>query len=286
MIWKDNKMKKTVLITGCSSGFGKATARHFSDGGWNVIATMRNPESCRDLSAIDDVLITPLDVQDRASIERAIETGISRFGRIDALINNAGFGLFGVFEATPRDKIREQFDVNVFGVMDVTRAILPHFRQNKAGLILNISSGAGVFTLPMISLYCASKFALEGFSEAITYELAPLGIIVKVIEPGGVISTNFGKRSGVEAAGAEALADYDRFIASAQEIFAGMRGQRLATEEDVAKVIFDAATDGSDQFRYVATEDIQPLVNARRETSEQDYMNFMRSQFMITERPF
>ena len=95
----------------------------------------------------------------------SIDTGIARFGKIDALVNNAGFGLFGVFETLPIEKVKEQFDVNVFGVMDVTRAILPHFRRNKAGLILNISSGAGVFTLPALSLYCASKFALEGFSE-------------------------------------------------------------------------------------------------------------------------
>ena len=189
-------MKKTVLITGTSSGFGKATARHFAREGWNVVATMRRPEEEKELTQLPGVLVTRLDVQDRGSITTAIEAGIARFGRIDALVNNAGFGLFGLFEATPREKIAEQFDVNVFGVMDVTRAILPHFRQNKSGVILNIGSGAGVFTLPMLSLYCASKFALEGFTEALSYELASQNIIVKMIEPGGVVSTNFGKRSG------------------------------------------------------------------------------------------
>ena len=272
-------MKKTVLITGTSSGLGKAAARHFAREGWNVVATMRRPEEERDIRQLADVLVTRLDVQDRATITAAMEAGIARFGRIDALVNNAGFGLFGLFETTAPAKIAEQFEVNVFGVMDVTRAILPHFRQNKGGLILNISSGAGVFTLPMLSLYCASKFALEGFSEALSYELASQSIIVKIIEPGGVVSTNFGQRSGAEAAQNSALPDYDAFVAQTLDVFAGLRASRLATEEGVAQVIYDAATDGTDRLRYVATEDIKPLVNARRETSEEAYVALMRARF-------
>src|SRR2546422_4940572 len=161
--------KKTVLITGTSSGFGKAAARLFAKKDWNVVATMRRPEAEKELVGLDDILVTRLDVQDHSSIAEAIEAGIARFRRIEVVINNAGFGLFGLFEATPLEKVREQFEVNVFGVMDVTRSILPHFRKNKGGLILNVSSGAGVFALPMISLYCASKFALEGFSESLSY---------------------------------------------------------------------------------------------------------------------
>src|SRR6266478_25943 len=200
-------MKKTILITGTSSGLGKTAAKHFASCGWNVVATMRAPEQEKELAGLSDVLVTRLDVEDRESIQLAIEAGIARFGKIDALINNAGFGLFGVFESISREKVQEQFDINVFGVMDVTRAILPHFRKNKDGLIINVSSGAGVFTLPMLSLYCASKFALEGFSESLSYELASQNIIVKIIEPGGVISTNFGKRSGDEANQNASLAD-------------------------------------------------------------------------------
>jgi NAD(P)-dependent dehydrogenase (short-subunit alcohol dehydrogenase family) len=277
-------MKKTVLITGTSSGFGKATARHFAKQGWNVIATMRQPEVEQELTGLTDVLVNRLDVEDNQSITESIQAGIERFGQIDALINNAGFGLFGLFEATPPEKIQEQFGVNVFGVMNVTRALLPHFRKNKRGLILNVSSGAGVFTLPMISLYCASKFALEGFSESLSYELASQNIIVKIIEPGGVLSTNFGKRSGAEAARNAALKDYDAFVADTSAVFAGLRAARLATEEDVAKVIFEAATDGTDQLRYLATTDIAPLVKARRETSEDEYMAFMRSRFSQKQR--
>ncbi|MGO9246729.1 MAG: SDR family oxidoreductase [Verrucomicrobiia bacterium] len=273
-------MKKTVLITGTSSGFGKVTAKLFAKNGWNVVATMRRPEEEKELVSVGDVLVTRLDVQDRDSIGQAIEAGIARFGRIDALINNAGFGLFGVFEATSREKIQEQFDVNVFGVMDVTRAILPHFRKNKGGLIINVSSGAGIFALPMISLYCASKFALEGFSESLSYELASQNIVVKIVEPGGVVSTNFGKRSGQEALRNASVADYEGFVTRTNAVFAGLRGERRATEADVAKVIFEAATDGTNQLRYVATADILPLVKARRETSEKEYIELMRGRFM------
>ena len=273
------RMKKTILITGTSSGFGRATARQFSQKGWNVVATMRKPEGEGEFSRLPGVLVTRLDVQDRATISAAIGEGIARFGRIDALVNNAGFGLYGIFEATPPEKVAEQFAVNVFGVMDVTRAILPHFRENRAGVILNIGSGAGIFTLPMLSLYCASKFALEGFSEALSYELASQNIAVKMIEPGGVLSTNFGRRSGAEAGRNAALPDYDAFVERTNKAFAGLRSERLATEDGVARVIYDAATDGTDRLRYVATEDIVPLVKARRETSEEQYMALMRGRF-------
>ena len=273
-------MRKTVLITGTSSGLGKTAAKHFAASGWNVVATMRTPSAETELAAAADVLVTRLDVQDPESIERAIAAGVARFGRIDALVNNAGFGLFGLFEATPRAKVLEQFEVNLFGVMDVTRAILPHFRQNKGGTIINVGSGAGVFGLPMMSLYCASKFALEGFSESLSYELASHDVAVKIVEPGGVVSTNFGKRSGAEAAGNAALAGYEPFVARTNAVFAGLRASRSATEEDVARVIFAAATDGTDRLRYVATEDIKPWVKARRETSEAEYMAFMKAQLV------
>jgi NAD(P)-dependent dehydrogenase (short-subunit alcohol dehydrogenase family) len=138
-----------------------------------------------------------------------------------------------------------------------------------------------VFTLPMISLYCSSKFALEGFSEALSYELAPLGITVKILEPGGVISTNFGQRSGEEGSRAAPLTDYHHFVTATNAVFAGLRGQRLATEQDVAEAIFAAVTDGTDRLRYVATDDIRPLVTARRETSEESYINLMRSTFGV-----
>ncbi|MCS4243075.1 NAD(P)-dependent dehydrogenase (short-subunit alcohol dehydrogenase family) [Rhizobium sp. BIGb0125] len=275
-------MTKTVLITGCSSGFGAAAACLFADNGWNVVATMRTPAAaCGDYP---NVLVTKLDVQNRDSITSAVSEGIKRFGQIDVVVNNAGYGLFGVFEGTSREKVQEQFDVNVFGMMDVIRETLPHFRANRSGLYINVSSGAGVFGLPMISLYNASKFALEGFSESLSYELASLGIGVKIVEPGGVLETKFGQRSGQEFSSTTTPPDYELFITGAAAVFDELRQARgLATSEDVAKVIFEAATDGTNQLRYVATEDIKPLIDKRRESSEAEYMAFMRER--MTPKP-
>jgi NAD(P)-dependent dehydrogenase (short-subunit alcohol dehydrogenase family) len=277
-------MRETVLITGASSGIGKAAARLFARKGWNVVATMRDPAKETDLAGLDDVLVTRLDVQDQDSIGTAIEAGIARFGRIDALINNAGYGQYGLFEAVPREKIQEQFDVNVFGVMDVTRAILPHFRKNKAGSIINISSGAGIFTLPGISLYCASKFALEGFSEALSYELASQNIVVKIVEPhGGVNATRFSERSAEDHVKDASLNDYDDFIARTNEAFAHMGAARAMSSDDVAEVIHGAATDGTDTLRYLVGDDSRGFIKARREMSDQDYVAFVRSRFLPRE---
>ena len=274
-------MKKTVLITGTSSGIGRATAGLFYNHGWNVIATMRNPADEKELEALDGVMVERLDVQDYNSIGQAVEAGIAEFGKIDALINNAGYGQYGLFEAIPREKIQEQFAVNVFGVMDVTRAILPHFRQNKSGLIINLSSGAGLFTLPMISLYCASKFALEGFSEALAYELASQNITVKIVEPhGGVDNTNFSERAGVDQAQHDSgLSDYDTFAQRTKESFARMTAARITSAVDVAKIIYAAATDGKDTLRYLVGDDTRGFIKARQELPDQKYIAFMRSHF-------
>jgi NAD(P)-dependent dehydrogenase (short-subunit alcohol dehydrogenase family) len=279
----ETNMKKTVLITGASSGIGKATVKLFANSGWNVVATMRHPEKETELAPLDNVLVTRLDVQDRATISQAIEAGIQTFGPIQMLINNAGFGLFGLFEATSRAKIQEQFDVNVFGVMEVTRAILPHFRKNKSGLIVNISSGAGMFTLPMISLYCASKFALEGFTEALAYELASQNIRMKLVIPhGGVTRTSFSERSARERAIVLSLTDYDEFVENMNRAFAGLVAARGMSSDDVARVILVAATDGTDRLRYLVGDDNCGFVRARQEMADQDYIDFMRSKFLAT----
>ncbi|MBX7489780.1 SDR family oxidoreductase [Qipengyuania sp. GH25] len=276
-------MTQTILITGCSSGFGHATARHFANAGWNVVATMRNPAAADDLAGQDNILVTALDVQDTTSIDAAIAAGIERFGAIDALVNNAGFGLHGMFEETPRAKVKEQFEVNVFGMMDTIRSILPHFRARKKGLIVNISSGAGVFALPASTLYNASKFALEGFSEALAYELAPLGITVKIVEPGGVLDTGFLGRAYTERDATVAIDDYAPIVAKVADIFANLSAERQhTTSAQVAEAIFGAVTDGVDTLRYIATPDIVELVKLRREAGEETYMNAMRTHFAIT----
>jgi len=164
--------------------------------------------------------------------------------------------------------------------MDVTRALLPHFRRNKGGLIINISSRAGLVGLPMISLYCAAKYALEGFSEALAYELASQSIVIKIVEPsGGVTGTNFSQRMAQEKTVGAAPADYAEFMARTSAIFASMQAARKTTADDVARVIYDAATDGSSRFRYFIGEDVGDFVQAKRGKSDQDYIHFMRARF-------
>jgi NAD(P)-dependent dehydrogenase (short-subunit alcohol dehydrogenase family) len=271
---------KTVLITGASSGIGRASAVRFAAAGWNVVATMRDPGRGETLASLGNVLVTRLDVQDRASIGAAVAAGVSRFGGLDVLVNNAGYGQYGVFEAVPREKVLEQFEVNVFGVMEVTRAVLPVMCKARSGVIVNVSSGAGIFTLPMISPYAASKFALEGFSEALSFELLALGIVVKIVEPhGGVSETQFGPRAATAYAGEPSLADYAAFTKASAEAMARMSTARLIDSADVAKVIFEAATDGSDRLRYLVGNDTRGFIRARAELADQDYVDFLRNHF-------
>lgn len=274
-------MTQTVLITGASSGIGKASARRFQTDGFNVIATMRNPDDGADLAELPNVLVTRLDLEDETSIETAIATGLERFGRIDVLVNNAGYGLYGIFESIPREKLQQQFAVNVFGVMNLTRAILPHFRENGAGTIINVSSGAGHFTLPMISAYCASKFALEGFSEALSYELLALGISVKLVIPhGGVGETAFQQRAASDFANEGTPDAYRPFLQRSVEAFARMGGALTMTSADVANVVHEAATDGTTRLRYFVGNSDNGWLKARRELDEDDYIAHMRSKFL------
>jgi len=272
-------MAQTVLITGASSGIGKASVARFASAGWNVIATMRRPDAAS-FAPSGALLVTRLDVVDRASIDAAVALGCERFGTIDVLVNNAGYGQYGIFEAIPREKIVEQFEVNVFGVMDVTRAVLPIFRKARSGVIVNISSGAGIFTLPMISLYSASKFALEGFSEALSFELASVGITVKIVEPhGGVSATQFNERSAASGSSDPALIDYEPFIEQTTAAFARMSAARLIDSTAVAAVVFDAATDGTGRLRYLVGNDTRGFIKARRDRDDESYVQFLREHF-------
>ena len=187
-------MKQTVLITGTSSGIGKATAKFFHNKGWNVVATMRSPEKEEELHSLENVLVLRLDVTDTDSIGKSVNQAIEKFGKIDVVVNNAGYAVAGVFESASKESIDRQFAVNVTGLIDVTQAVLPHFRKNRSGVFVNISSMGGKVTFPLLPLYHATKFAVEGFSESLSYELAPFGVKLKIVEPGGV-STDFGTRS-------------------------------------------------------------------------------------------
>ena len=179
-------MQKTILITGASSGIGHATAIYFANNGWNAVATMRHPENEKELSGFDNIYVTRLDVRDTESIRQAIRSGIAQFKTIDVVLNNAAYGEYGIFEALSMELIRAQFETNVFGVMNVIRSILPFFRNQGSGMIINISSAGGRIGLPQMSAYAASKFAVEGFSESLSYELSSQNIILKIIEPGSV----------------------------------------------------------------------------------------------------
>lgn len=238
---------KTVLITGSSSGIGKAIAAHFQAYGWNVAATMRNPYLEKELTELENVKCIALDVLDEASINGAIGETIAAFGGIDVVVNNAGYGVLGAFEAASVEMIRKQFDTNVFGLMNVTRAILPYFRSRKSGVIINIASAGGRMTWPLYSLYHGTKWAVEGFSESLQYELRPFGIKVKIIEP-GAIRTDFYGRSQ-EFAEKEGLTAYDEYV---NRVMPNLQsaGANAPGPEVVAEVVFKAATDSSHRLRY------------------------------------
>ena len=269
-------MADTILITGASSGIGRATAHLFQAKGWNVVATMRAPDKETELSTLARVLVTRLDVQDEASIQSALSAGIARFGRIDALLNNAGYGAYGPLEATPLDKIRRQFDTNVIGLMATTQALLPHFRKNRSGVIVNVSSIGGRVTFPLGTLYHGSKFAVEGLSEALHYELLPLGIRVKIIEPGRV-KTDFGGRS-FDFTNDASLTEYQPLVQALSRMFGPGSGEG-SSPEAVAQVIYTATTDGTDQLRYEATEDAVQLLARRRAVDDKTFFAGMRERF-------
>ena len=241
-------MNKTVLITGASSGIGRTTARLFISKGWNVVVTLRRPDLEREFETSDTVLVTKLDVTDPAGIQAALEQAVGRFSKIDVVVNNAGYGLLGAFEAAEESQIRQQFETNVFGLLNVTQACLPLFRAQKGGTFVNVASMIGKLTLPFFSLYAATKWSVEGFSEALAYEVAPFNIRVKVVEP-GTIKSDFYTRS-LQVTRKEGLRDYDEHFA---RVISNIRkrGERGAPTSRVADTIYRAATDTSGRFRYV-----------------------------------
>lgn len=269
-------MNQTIFITGASSGIGKETAKLFHAKGWNVMATMRNPENETELTQLPNVHVTRLDVLDLESIQNAVTEGLQQFGSIDVLLNNAGYGAYGPLESFSREKITRQFNTNVIGLLDVTKALLPHFRQNKNGMIINVSSVGGKVTFPLGSLYHGTKFAVEGISEALSYEVEQFGGQVKIIEP-GAIATDFGGRS-FDFNNDESLAEYQGIVG---KLFAVMPEMltHAAPASVVADVIFEAATDGKSQLRYTAGEDAKALMAGRKEQDDTTFIGGIKSQF-------
>lgn len=269
-------MTNTVLITGTSSGLGRAAARLFEAKSWNVVATMRTPERETELNRLERVLVARLDVRDPASIEAAVAAGIARFGRIDALVNNAGYGAYGPLEATPADKIRRQFDVNVLGLLATTQALLPHFRANRGGTIVNVSSVGGRIAFPLGTLYHGTKFAVEGLSEALHYELAALGVRVRIVEPGG-INTDFGGRS-LDFSNDPEITEYQPLVRSVLDVMGPMVSQGSSPEQ-IAEVVYAATTDEGDRLRYEAGADAQQMLAGRRATNDADFFDDMKARF-------
>jgi len=273
-------MSQTILITGSSTGIGRSSAKYFQAKGWNVIATMRSPQNEKELNQLENVIVTKLDVLDQDSIDNSIKAGIDKFGSIDVVLNNAGYAVMGTFESAPKESIRRQFGVNVFGLIDVTQAILPHFRANKNGLIINVSSIGGKMTFPLMPLYHATKFAVEGFSESLAYELEPLGIKVKIVEPGGVV-TDFATRS-LDFAHNEALTEYNGFVGQMMNTYeTAFSPETSSTPELIAEVIYTAAIDESNQLRYRAGADAEQLLSARASMDDKSFTAMMKQNLKM-----
>jgi NAD(P)-dependent dehydrogenase (short-subunit alcohol dehydrogenase family) len=272
-------MAPTVLITGTSSGIGRASARLFQSRGWNVVATMRSPERETDLAHLERVLVTRLDVQEPASAHAAVAAALARFGRIDALVNNAGYGAYGPLEATPLEKARRQFDVNVIGLLATTQAVLPHFRQQRSGVIINISSMGGRVAFPLGTLYHGSKFAVEGLSEALHYELAPLGVRVKLVEP-GIVKTDFAGRS-FDFSNDVSMAEYQPVVQAVLSALGPMAAD-APPPEAVAEAIHRAAADTSPRLRHEVGADAVELLATRRAVDDDAFLSGMMARFGIS----
>ena len=246
---------KTVLITGCSSGYGLETARHFHAQGWNVIATMRTPRPDL-LPRSERLRVLPLDVTKPGSIAAAVEAA----GPIDVLVNNAGIGALGAFEATPMETVRELFETNTFGVMAMTQAVLPQFRARRSGVVVNVTSSVTLARMPLVAAYSATKMAIAGFTASLALELEGFDVRVKLVEPGYAPTTRFTSNgeSRMEGMIPEAYAPF------AQRTFAAFGQQEVVTREaDVAEVVWRAANDTTGQLRFPAGPDAVALAQAR-----------------------
>ena len=237
----------TVLITGSSSGYGLETARYFHSQGWSVIATMRTPRPDV-LPESERLRVLALDVTNPESITAALEAS----GPIDVLVNNAGIGAIGAFEATPMTTTRELFDTNTFGVMAMTQAVLPQFRERRSGVFVNVTSSVVLARMPLVAIYAASKTAIEGFTASLALELEALNVRVKLVEPGYAPSTNF-TSNGRSRMNGQIPEDYAPF---AQRVLADFQNQTTVTHEsDVAEAVWRAANDTTGQLRFPAGPD-------------------------------
>ena len=265
-------MSKTIFITGASSGLGKATAKLFQSKGWNVIATMRNPEKETELTQLENVTLLPLDVTNLAQIKETVSKAIS-LQEIDVVFNNAGYGLTGALEALSDDKILRQINTNLLGVLRVTQAFISNFRERKNGIFISTTSIGGFMGFPLHSIYHATKFALEGWSESMSFELGKFGISIKTVAPGG-IATDFAGRSLDMNRNSE-YTNIENKLFEQMDVMM----QNASTAEQIAEVVYEAATDGKDQVRYLAGVDANALYARRLKIGKEAFRQEIGKQF-------
>ena len=268
-------MQKTIFITGASTGLGKASALLFSKQGWKVIATMRKPESATDLHSEKNISLLPLDVTNLAQIQSTIAKVIAG-NNIDVVFNNAGYGLAGPLEGISDEQIIAQINTNLLGVMRVTKEFIPYFRKKKSGLFITTTSIGGLVTFPLNSVYHATKWALEGWSESMAFELNPFGVSIKTVSPGG-IRTDFLSRSLV-------LASHEAYSTIQKKVMAAFtdpaRDAMRSSAEQIAAVVFEAATDGKDQLRYVAGLDAKGTYAQRLQVGDELFRKGVAKMFL------
>ncbi len=264
-----------IFITGASTGLGKATTILFAQHGWDVIATMRNPDNATDLKAISNITLMGLDVTKLAQIKSVAKKAI-KLGNIDVVFNNAGYGLAGPFESATDKQITDELNTNLLGVMRVTKEFIPHFREKKSGLFITTTSIGGLVTFPFNSVYHATKWGLEGWSESLAFELNPFGIGVKTIAPGG-IKTDFTTRS-------LQLTQHEAYTQMVQKTFAAFTNpERVAngsTAEEVAEVVFEAATDGKKQLRYIVGVGAKAAYAQRLQVGDEIFREGVKKTFL------
>lgn len=271
--------KKTVFITGTSSGIGKAAARYFSDKGWNVAATMRSPEKDTEVKRYPGTKVYQVDVTDTNTILTALKMAVSDFGQIDVVVNNAGYGVDGVFEAMSESVVHKQFDTNVFGLMRVTRAFIEYFRVNNIkGHIVQVASMGGRIAFPLYSIYHGTKWAVEGFSESLQYELAQFGIRVKLVEPGAIKTEFYG--SSRHFIKPENTTDYDYFVAKCEKL-SSETGKNGDDPSGTAATIFKAANDTSNRLRFATGKPAPMLLLLRKLVPDRVWFFIVRSSYKI-----
>lgn len=269
-------MAKTIFITGASSGLGKATAKLFAQKGWNVIASMRNPEKETELTQIPNIQLLALDVTNAQQVSDNIAALLLKQS-VEVVFNNAGYGLGGVFEGATEEQLHRQLDTNLMGVFRVTQAFLPHFRAKKAGMFITTTSIGGHVTFPFFAPYHATKWALEGWSESLSYELSNFNIQVKTVAPGGILTDFSGRSLTLSKHPA-----YDELFNRAETILRDpKRRVDYATPEQIAETVYEAATDGKSQLRYIAGKDAKKLYKVRRIFGYKFFMKQIRKTFKL-----